>query len=151
MSERIWCLDTSVVIKYLTPDEQEEAVTRLVAQALTDEVRLVAPSWAWAEVGSVLRKKVRAGLLMPDEAAGLFAQYRRLPIEDVHGAPLAERSWEMAARLELPTLYDAAFLAVLEVVPASPGAERVLWTADRVLLQKVRPAVTYVMGIDEYL
>lgn len=55
MSDRTLCLDTSILIKYLTPDEQEEAATTLVLGALQDGSRLVAPAWAWAEVGSVLR------------------------------------------------------------------------------------------------
>lgn len=150
MSERIWCLDTSVVIKYLTPDEQEEAATRLVIEALTGDVRLVAPPWAWAEVGSVLRKKIRSGLLTSDEAETLFDQYRRLPIDEVHGSAVPGRAWELAARLNLPTLYDAAFLAVVELVSGLPGSERVLWTADRRLLDRARPAHSYVKSLDEF-
>ena len=73
MTEEIQCLDTSVLIKFLVAEEPEElgdAVQRLVLRVLLNG-RLVAPAWAWAEVGSVLRKKVRMGLLQPEEAQDL--------------------------------------------------------------------------------
>ncbi len=51
----VYCLDTSVFIKYLCPDEQEDLATELVSNAIFQ--RLVAPSFLWAEIASVLRKK----------------------------------------------------------------------------------------------
>ncbi len=57
----IYCLDTSIWIKYLCPDEQEDLATELVSNALS--TKLVLPSFAWAEIASVLRKKVRSNLL----------------------------------------------------------------------------------------
>ena len=44
----IYCLDTSVWIKYLCPDEQEDLATELVSNALS--TKLVLPSFAWAEI-----------------------------------------------------------------------------------------------------
>ena len=61
-----YCLDTSIFIKYLCPDEQEEKATELVINALSE--RLVLPGFAWAEIASVLRKKVRS------KGAGQFCQ-----------------------------------------------------------------------------
>ncbi len=147
MGEQVWCLDTSVVVKYLTPDEQEETATRLVVTALTEDVRLVAPPLAWAEVGSVLRKKLRTGLLTADEAQFLFAQYRRLPIHEVIDTRLADRAWDLAHRFNLPTLYDAAFLAAVELVPA---AERAFWTADRQLLAQVQEKLPYIRSLSDF-
>lgn len=73
MTEVIACLDTGVWIKFLVveePAELSEAAAELVLRALTT-ARLVVPAFAWAEVGSVLRKKVRQRLLAPEEAAEL--------------------------------------------------------------------------------
>src|SRR5436305_1103740 len=101
--DRVVCLDTSVLIKYLAPDEQDEAATRLVADVLQTDARLVAPSWVWAEVGSVLRKKIRARLLQPDDAAAIWSAFLDLPIEYVDLPALRARAWEIAGRDGLPT------------------------------------------------
>lgn len=137
MSNRTLCLDTSVLIKYLTPDEQEEAATSLVLGALQDGSRLVAPAWAWAEVGSVLRKKVRMGLLELEEAHQLWTAFQNLPIEYAETPELRARTWEIAGRYGLPTLYDAAFLACTETATAPEGAPVEFWTADTVLLRQL--------------
>ena len=136
-AERIVCLDTSVVVKYLVPDEQDEAATALVLDALRAECRLVAPAFVWAEVGSVLRKKVRAGLLQPDEARDLWIAFLALPFEFVQSPALVARAWTIAELYGLPTLYDAAFLACAEAAPGPDWAVRELWTADRALLARL--------------
>ena len=41
-----FCLDTSIWIKYFCPDEQEEAATNLVVNALNN--RLVSPYYVYA-------------------------------------------------------------------------------------------------------
>lgn len=139
MAERVVCLDTSVLVKYLTPEEGEEAATDLVLGALQGEVSLIAPALAWAEVGSVLRKKLRAGLLETAEAQGLWAAFLKLPIEFVDMPALRTRAWEIAGQHGLATLYDAAFLACVEVTAASGIAGCEFWTADSQLLRHLGP------------
>lgn len=150
MAERLVCFDTNIYIKYLTPDEQEEAATRLVLTALQGKALIVAPSWARAEVGSVLRKKVRARLLRQDEADVLWTAFLNLPIDFVDLPALWTRAWEIAARYELPTLYDAAFLACTEVVGLPTGVVREFWTADHELLRQLRVSTpTYVRELGQ--
>ena len=136
MTEAVLCLDTGVWIKFLVaeePLEQSAAATRLVLRALSTG-RLIAPAFAWAEVGSVLRKKIRQGLLTTEQAEELWTRFRQFQVEFVDGPALRSRAWELAAQYGLPTLYDAAFLACTEV--ASAGATvREFWTTDRALLR----------------
>ncbi|MBI2911462.1 MAG: type II toxin-antitoxin system VapC family toxin [Chloroflexi bacterium] len=137
MSEAIFCLDTSVLVSALTreqPREQAEAAERLLTRAV-GEGRLVAPAWAWAEIGSVLRKKVRSRLLDDPEAEAVWGRFCRLPIAFADPPGLRARAWEIARQYALPTLYDAAFLACTEVAPAEEGAAREFWTADRALVR----------------
>ena len=68
MIDRAACLDTNVVIKHLVPEEGSDQATQLVRTLVTGNVTLVSPSWAWAEVGSVLRKKMASRLLRQAEA-----------------------------------------------------------------------------------
>ncbi|XWK89159.1 MAG: type II toxin-antitoxin system VapC family toxin [Phormidium sp.] len=50
------CIDTSVWIPYLLPETLQPQARNLIAPLLTSNERLVAPAFAWTEVGSVLRK-----------------------------------------------------------------------------------------------
>jgi len=137
VTERLVCLDTSILIKNLATDEQTPAAASLVEGAVRDGAWLIAPTFAWAEVGSVLRKKLRQGLLLPDEAAALWTAFLDLPIEYVDTRPLQERTWQIGEQYGLPTLYDAAFLACTEVALAPTDAEREFWTADHELLRQL--------------
>ncbi len=137
MIERLLCVDSSAVAEYLVPDAHADAATRLVAGGLGSQTRWVAPAFAWAEVGSVLRKKVRSKQLRGDEAARLWDDFNDLPIEYVDFPVLRQRAWEIAQRFGLPTLYDAAFLACTEVAPAPVDAVREFWTADQGLLRSL--------------
>jgi len=109
----------------------------------------VAPEWQWAEIGSVLRKKVRRSLLTADEAQGVWDDFLRLPIEAVGGRALASRAWDVARLFDLPTLYDAAMLACVDVASAPDGTAREFWTADAELVRRLgsdRPASVRVLG-----
>lgn len=133
MTDRLVCLDTSIWIPYLIPEEQQDAATALVTDALQGDVALVAPSVAWSEVGSVLRKKVRAGTLVQAEASHHFRDLLSLPIAWIDSRVIRFRAWEIARQFSLSTLYDAAFMACTELAlpPDEPIADRVYWTADR--------------------
>jgi predicted nucleic acid-binding protein len=135
---KVLCLDTSVIIPYLVPDESEPLADSLVLEAVVGNASLVAPAFAWAEVGSVLRKKVRMGLLTTEEAEGCYQDFCNLPIDYLDRESLRVRAWEIAEQYQLPTIYDAAFLACAE----SEQAE--FWTSDRVLLNKLSPLPAYV-------
>lgn len=139
MTRDSFCLDTSVFIKYMCPDEQEESATELVTQAIG--TRIVLPCFAWAEVASVLRKKVRSGLLSSDEASQLYQAFSDLPIEYIDGEDIRVRAWEIAEQYGLLTLYDSVFLAVAEKESAQ------YWTADGVLLKALNPKPSYVFEL----
>jgi len=147
--ERVLCLDTGVLIKYLTPDEQEETATALELASLEDGAHVVAPGFCWAEVGSVMRKKVRAGLLQANEAAALWFAFLDLPIKFVEEHAVRVRTWELAEKFGMATLYDAAFLACTEVAPGNAEVTREFWTADDELLRALgakRPAYVRRLG-----
>jgi len=142
MIDEVLCLDTTVLVKYLVIEEsreESEAAVQLVGRGLAGG-RLVAPAWAWAEVGSVLRKKVRQRLISTEQAAALWSLFARLPVHYLDLPMIRARAWELAARYSLPTLYDAAFLACTELAPAPIGAVREFWTADETLLRSLGPA-----------
>ncbi|MDJ0902228.1 MAG: type II toxin-antitoxin system VapC family toxin [Xenococcus sp. MO_188.B8] len=140
---KVLCLDTNVLVSYLVADENSPQADALVLEAVLGIARLVIPAFAWAEVGSVLRKKVRMGLLTIDEAQGCYEDFNNLPIDYINEESVRARSWELAEQYQLPTLYDAAFLACAERESAE------FWTADKVLLRKLSPCPSYVNQLRE--
>ncbi len=142
------CLDTSVFIKYLVPDEQDEAASSLVLASLKGGWRMLAPSWVWEEVGSVLRKKIRMGLLEPEEADQLWRGFLALPLTILEERDIAQKGWELARMFRLPTLYEAAFLACVETATNGEGGGE-FWTADELLIRQLgsaRPAYVRLLG-----
>ncbi|ELR99091.1 putative nucleic acid-binding protein [Gloeocapsa sp. PCC 73106] len=127
------------MIKYLCPDEQEQSATELVIKALNAQI--VLPCFAWAEIASVLRKKVRSGLLSSDEASQLYQAFGNLPIEYIDGEDIRVKAWMIAEQYSLLTLYDSVFLAVSEKESAQ------YWTADGVLLKALNPKPSYVFEL----
>lgn len=133
-----------MLIKRLVTEEGSTEAAVLVARGLAGSELLVAPGWCWAEVGTALRQKVARGLLSAEDAEMLWGEFSELPIEYLGGPELQRRTWEVAKRYALPTLYDAAFLACAELTGAAE-----LWTADRALighLGAARPAYVRELG-----
>lgn len=137
---RALCLDTSVLIQYLVPEGLQVQAETLVLEAVENTVRIVAPAFAWAEIGSVLRKKIRAGLITSEEAQGCFDDFCQLPIEYIDTDQIRAKAWEIAQQYQLPTLYDAAFLACTE----SMGVGCQFWTADKTLLNQLGQKLAYI-------
>lgn len=117
------CLDTSVIVKLLVPEPLSGAAAALV----TGTTEVVAPAFVWAEVGNVLTERVRRGALRSEEAAAAWEALLRLGVSWLQTDGVMRRAWEMAGEFGLPTLYDAAFLAVAELAPGGPYP---FWTAD---------------------
>ena len=139
---RVFCLDTSVLVSYLVPDEHEPQADTLVLEVVSGAYSLVAPAFAWAEIGSVLRKKIRMGLLTLSQAQGCYEDFCNLPIDYINSELVRVRAWELAEQYQLPTLYDAAFLAVAE------SEEAQFWTIDMALLNQLSPRPAYVHKLE---
>jgi len=130
-------LDANVVIKLLVqeaPLELTAAARRLYTRVEWDTATLVAPAFAWAEVGSTLRKKVRTRELTANEAGEGWQEFLGMPIVFLDTPQIRARSWEIADRYNLPTLYDAAYLACTELGDVEDPGQREFWTADQRLL-----------------
>ncbi|SMB98215.1 Predicted nucleic acid-binding protein, contains PIN domain [Thermanaeromonas toyohensis ToBE] len=145
------CLDTSVVIKFLIEEQGSDKATLLIDRIIREDALVVLPAFAWAEVGSVLRKKYRRDELSLEEADGLWMEFRQFPgVEYVNDEEIGERAWKLSCELDLPTLYDAAFLAVAEVVAEKTGEECEYWTADEKLVSAIAGKKKYVKYLEEF-
>lgn len=134
-------IDASVMLKLLLPEEGTEAVRGLWARWIEQETEVTAPFLLAYEVISVLRNKVFRGELPPEAGEAAFVAFRTQDISLLHPDGIEEKAWELAKQLNLPTSYDAAYLALAELTECE------LWTADRRLATGLKKKVPRVRVI----
>jgi len=138
------CLDTSVLVKFFLEEEDSDTATALIQAVVEKDQTIVLPAFAWAEFGTVLRQKQRKQALTDNEAGAVWQKFTAFPgIEYVAGSDVIERAWRLAQDLNLPTLYDASFLAVAEIIAGHGGKTVDFWTVDEKLLSLVRGRKNY--------
>ena len=118
------CVDASVAVKWLLPEEGSENALALLEAALTAQTDVIGPPHLPVEVTSAIHKRFRQRELTLAEARERLRAFSRIPIDLTYPASLAERALELAAELDLPYPYDAFYLAIGEIL----GCE--VWTAD---------------------
>lgn len=129
------CLDSSILVKLLVQEDDSDQAEELLRMVLQAPAIAVAPDFAWAEVGSAIRRRVRQRQISPEAARDAWTDFRDLPLAFLGAEATADRAWALAEQWGLPTLYDAAFLAA--------GEGTGFWTADQRLLADLgddRPA-----------
>lgn len=124
------CLDAGVWIKALVAEDLGDEAGKLLADVIVQS-RLVAPAFCWAEVGSVLRKKVRAQQITSKEATDAWTDFEAMTLTFLDTPAIRSRAWQLAESFGQSTLYDAAYLACTEL---ANGESRAFWTADDALL-----------------
>lgn len=144
------CLDTSVLIKVLVQEEDSDKATVLLQRIIDQGQLIVLPAFAWAEIGTVLRKKRKKGELAVQEADDLWLEFRRFPgVEYLNDDSVMDLAWKIGRHLDMPTLYDAAFLAVAEEVERRTGEICEFWTADEKLVNLLNGRRRYVRFLKE--
>ena len=122
-------------MKALVPEEGSTEALDLLREAVSSGSWLVAPAFAWAEVGTVLLKKMKAGLITETEASTAWDRFASLSIDYLQDATILQVAWDVSLRYQLPTMYDAAFLAVCDRVAEESRGSVEFWTVDRQLVQ----------------
>jgi predicted nucleic acid-binding protein len=134
-----------VFVKVLVEEEDSEKATALIQKVIQSGQLIVLPSFAWAEVGTVLRKKRRENKLAVQEADDLWLEFRQFPgIEYLSDDIVMDRTYKISRYFDMPTLYDAAFLAVAEIVEERTGENCEFWTADEKLVNSLGGKKQYV-------
>lgn len=144
----VLCLDANVYVKVLVleaPPELTTAGERLLRRVEIGRAVLVLPAFGWAEVASTLRKKVRTREITDAQAERHWNRFLTYPIKYSDTPRIRARAWEIADQYNLPTLYDAAYLACTELADVEDPGEREFWTAnDRLLAHLGAPLPSYV-------
>ena len=107
-----WVLDTSALIRFYIPDgPMPDDLESAVKQAWQGDALLIIPELALAELGQVLLKKERAGLISVEDADTIRRSILSIPLE-IHGhRDILEDAVDVARKSGL-TVYDAMFLAL---------------------------------------
>jgi predicted nucleic acid-binding protein len=111
MSQGTVVVDTSVIVKWLSQDNEDhiEQADKIIKDAHLDKIIIIAPELAKYEVGNVL---LFGKHLSFEQARTVLAQLYKLPISFVEDtAVLAEATFKLAARAKV-TYYDASFMAL---------------------------------------
>lgn len=146
------CLDTSVLVKLLVEEEDTQKALSLMEDIVLNGKLIVLPPFAWAEVGSVLRKMQRRNELTADEAEELWVEFSNFSgIEYLSDDKVAERAWKISRHFDMPTLYDSAFLAVAEAVTERTGEICEYWTADEKLINVLGNRMEYVRYLKNFV
>ncbi len=114
-----FCLDASVVLNWLLPQRQTQAVQEFIVDCLRKGERLVAPPLLFSESTSVLRRYVHGGVLLHDEAAAALSDLLALPLATVHQPLVYFRALEFARLLGHAKAYDVQYVAVADVQRAT--------------------------------
>ncbi len=132
------CVDASVVVRLLVAAPGSERVHRCWVQWEEQDRVLMAPSLILYEITNALYRYERAGHLTRDEARHALGAALDLRIRLVEDAALHQEAAVLAWDLDLPSTYDAHYLAAAR----RSGAE--LWTADRRLADRVGTRLGFV-------
>lgn len=118
------CVDASLVLMLLLPDEDSERVEALWSGWVGKRTTVLGPPLLFAEVPSVLRHTVHLGRIGAPEGEGLFRAFCDLGIVVSERRDLHTLAWDLAKRHNRPRLYDSMYLA------AAMAEECDLWTGD---------------------
>lgn len=137
------CVDASLVVAWFLPEEFSDEAFALKERWVSEGVELVAPVMLASEVPSALRQAVYRGRVLPTEGDEAFATFLEMPIRTIQPESLLSRAWEIGKAVNAPRLYDVFYVALADI----EGCE--LWTADRRLINLVRPRFPHVHWLGE--
>lgn len=141
MSKSLVCVDASLVLKLVLPEEHSGRALTLWKNWLVEAIQPMAPRLLLYEVTSVLRKLVHRGVLphsMADDAFAAINQIITSQVQIIDPENLHQRAWELAGRFSQPTAYDCHYLALAEHMKCP------FWTADSRLFNVVHDKLDWV-------
>ncbi len=119
------CVDASFALKLVIPEKGSEFVSGKWEEWINDGIAIIAPRLFAFEIQSVLRRKVFKKEIRESEGLLAWETIWNAGVGIRHHDDLWQMAWEIARKYNLPTTYDATYLALSEL------AECELWTGDR--------------------
>ena len=138
------CVDASIVVKIVSPEELRSLAVRLWQSWLDQDREIVAPHLFEYEVTSALLRKAIRGALSLDEARRALDVALGLKVTLLDPPGLSEQALELAVRFSRPAAYDAHYLALSEYLCCP------FWTADERLVNATRSDFPYIQWLGDY-
>ena len=139
------CLDASVLIRWLVPQQSDPEVYELVDGWIEGGHEPIGPALLYSEVISVLRLQAHKGVLDAQDVDRIVWLFLRLGIRRIDNVTLYRRAFELATRFGHARAYDAHYMAAAEQEACD------LWTADRPLYESVRRELRWVKQVSRRL
>jgi predicted nucleic acid-binding protein len=131
-------------------EEGSDKAASLMEMVVNNRMTVVLPGFTWAEVGTVLRKKVARKLISSEQAENAWESFNSLGIITfINDMSVMRAAWRIADEEALSTLYDAAYLAVSEILSRQNGEECEFWTADKRLVNSISSKKKFVKLLGE--
>lgn len=136
-------IDSSVVAKWLFPEELHEQAMAVRQDWASSIVELIAPDLIFTEVSNIVWKKQRLGLIAEEEGTNAVANLLALSIPTVEPQVILPKAYSLA-RLFDRTVYDALYLALAALMQAR------FVTADLRLYNAVSSKLGFVQYLGAY-
>lgn len=139
------CVDASVAVKWVLPEEHANAARNLYLTALAAANPVIAPPLFPIEVTNILYQQVRRhGRLSAAAALTLLDDFLAFPVELRNPDGLHRDALAIAAEVRLSATYDAHYLALAQRL----GCD--FWTADRRLVRQSGETLPFVRWIGDF-
>ena len=132
------CLDASFLLKLALEEEDSDVAKAHWAAWREQSLDIVAPPYLLYEASSVVLNHVHRRTVAETAGFVAFRALRTFAITYLEPDGMYERAWQMAKRFRRPTLYDAYYLALADML----GCE--LWTASRRVYTAVHAELPWV-------
>ena len=90
------CVDASVIIRWLVPQQSDASVYELMDGWLEEGEDLLGPSLLYSEVISTLRRQAHQGKMDPADVDQIVWLFLRLGIKRIDNGTLHRRAFELA-------------------------------------------------------
>ena len=139
------CVDSSVVVKWLLPEDRSDQARALRQAAARTNDRVVAPVLLALEVNNVLLKKThRLDPISSETASTLLDRFLGSEIHLQDPAALHRNALILASDFRLTAVYNAYYLAL------AIAADCPFWTDDQRLLQTLNGRLPFVHWIGDF-
>lgn len=144
----IHVIDASAAVKFVLVEEWSANVKAIFTVSKTERRTIAGPPHIVSESMNAIYQRRRTNRpelrLSEDEVDTALATFLLLPIQPLDPPGLYPLAFAIARRHNLPSTYDALYVALAELL----GAE--LWTADRRLYDSVGAVAPWVRWIGDF-
>jgi predicted nucleic acid-binding protein len=109
-------VDASVAVKWMIPSPRERLVPESIAlheRFVRNEIEIAVPDLFWPEIGNVLWKSIRTGLISEKDATVALSSLGSESLLTVPSVPLISEALKIAVQYQR-TVYDCMYVALAQ-------------------------------------